>query len=199
MPDPEQLSAQAELTLATRRLMLAAATTDVAAEDLRAASADMDELAARLGTRRRDRVRRASADGPAAVRAAGAGRSWRTFVYNPQAFPLDIFFDGDTAVAHTTANALYEGPPGYLHGGFVAHLIDSVLGTLMQARGRRAVTATLGLRYLSATPLDVPLEVHGRLVSTNGRRSHAEGWIEHAGRRTVEADGLFVDIDQRTP
>lgn len=187
-------AAAADLTLATRRLMLAAATTAFDAEELRAATRTMDILADRLATESRGCILRAPFEGPSTTRATGSVVPWRTFAYNPQAFPLDIHFDHDTAWAHTKANALYEGPPGCVHGGFLAHLLDSILGTLVQAQGLRGVTATLDLRYLEPTPLDVPLELRARIVETTGRRNVAEAWVEHAGARTVEARGLFIDI-----
>lgn len=189
-----ELLAASELTRATRRLMLAAATTALPPEEVSAAVRELDALAERLAVSRRPRALRASAEGPSVTRAAGPDVPWRTFPYNPQAFPLDLHLDGDTAWAHITANALYEGPPGHVHGGFLAHLLDSMLGTLVQSLGRRAVTATLDLRYLAPTPLDVPLELRAAHVETSGRRVVVEGWIEHDGVRTVEARGLFVDL-----
>lgn len=194
----DRLVAAAELTEATRRLMLAAATTDVDPDEARAAAGAMDALAQALSARSRPRALRATFEAPAAVRSEGPDAPWRSFAYNPQAFPLEMFFDGVSSRARTTANALYEGPPGLVHGGFAAHLLDSMLGTLTQSLGLRAVTATLDLRYLAPTPLDVPLDLHARVVETSGRRTRAEGWIEHGGVRTVEARGVFVDVTGRT-
>lgn len=193
---PEELREATELALATRRLMLAAATTAVSAADMRAAGAEMDRLARRLSSVSRGRALRGPLEGPAATRAAGPETSWPIFATNPQAFPLEVHFEDDSAWATTTADALYEGPPGCVHGGFVAHLLDSILGVLVQAQGVRAMTATLELRYLAPTPIEAPLILGSRIVERSGRRVHVEGWIEHQDRRTVEADGLFVDVDR---
>lgn len=182
------------LVAATRELMLAAGTTDVDAATVEAARTALEELTGVLGDRTRDRVVRAPFDGPADARASAGSRPWRLFDFNPMGIPLEITFTGDTARARLVAHALHEGPHDSLHGGFAAHLMDCMLGTLMQARGVRAVTASLDLRYLHRTPLDAPLELFSRIVSTSGRKVVAEGWIEHAGTRTVEAHGLFVDI-----
>lgn len=191
---PEEMHDATELALATRRLMLAAATTAVSAEDMRAATAEMDRLARVLGVSTRGRVLRGALDGPAAARAAGPGTAWPIFATNPQAFPLEVHFDGETARATTTADALYEGPPGCVHGGFSAHLLDSILGVLVQAQGVRGMTATLDLRYLAPTPIEAPLALGSRILESNRRLVRAEGWIEHEGRRTVEAQGVFVDV-----
>ena len=194
----EEFHAAAELSDATRRLMLAVATTAVGTADMRAAVGALDRLGEQLSTRTRGRALRAPFDGPSRTRDQGADASWRVFATNPQVLPLDIHFDGDGATARTTADALYEGPPGIVHGGFLAHLLDTLLGTLVQAKGLRGHTASLELRYRAPTPLDQPLDLHARIVETRGRRTIAEGWIEHDGQRTVEATGTFVDVTRET-
>ncbi|WP_166135872.1 PaaI family thioesterase [Nocardioides ochotonae] len=182
------------LVAATRELMLAVATTDLGVEELRAARAEIEQLSARLGTRTRDRVLRAPLDGPARARSAGPDQPWPIFRFSPQALPLEITFGEGTAHARTVGDALYEGPRDSVHGGYLAHLLDCMLGTMVQAQGLLAVTATLDLRYLRRTPLDVPLDLHARIIERTGRRIHAEGWVEHEGQRTVEATGLFIEI-----
>lgn len=188
--------ASADLVAATRRLMLAAATTDVEPGELRAARQMLDRLADTLGRRTRERVVRAPFEGPEDSRAAGPEHPWTLFAHNPQGIPLTIEFGEDCARARLVANALHEGPHDSLHGGFGAHLMDCMLGTLMQARGKRALTATLDMRYLRRTPLDRPLELSSRIVVVSGRKTIAEGWIECDGVRTVEARGLFVEIER---
>jgi acyl-coenzyme A thioesterase PaaI-like protein len=190
----EEHRAATELAAATRRLMFAAATTAVDVKEVHAAARAMDRLGEQLSVQTRERALRAPFEGPARTRELGPDTAWRVFASNPQALPLDIHFDGDTATARTTANALYEGPIGTVHGGFLAHLLDVMLGTLVQARGLRGLTANLDLRYRAPTPLDVPLDLHARVVETRGRRTVAEGWVEHDGQRTVEARGTFVDV-----
>ena len=49
---------------------------------------------------------------------------------NPMAMPLEFTFDGEKIVAEFTAGALYVGPPGHMHGGVIALLLDQALGTL---------------------------------------------------------------------
>ncbi|MFE6508423.1 PaaI family thioesterase [Nocardioides sp. NPDC057767] len=194
---PEDLVEEvAALAAATRRLMLAAATTDLDADELRAARTRMDVLTDDLGRSRRSRVLRADFHAPARARSAGPDRPLPIFRFNPQALPLSVHFDGDTARARTVPNALYEGPPDAVHGGFLAHLMDCMLGTLVQTTGRRAVTATLDMRYLARTPLDLPVDLGARIVAISGRKIVAESWVEVDEERTVEATGLFVELEE---
>ncbi|WP_235736418.1 PaaI family thioesterase [Nocardioides alcanivorans] len=137
---------------------------------------------------------RAGFDAPGQARADG--EVWHSFANNPLAIPLDMIFEGSSVRASLTANALHEGPPDCLHGGLAAHLMDGLLGTMMQANGYRCRTGTLDIRYLRPTPLDKPLELVGEITSSNGRRHVTRGTISHNGEVTVEAKGLFVEVQK---
>ncbi len=185
-------AASKDLVAVTRELMLAAGTTDIDVESMREATEQLRGLTARLGERRRNRVMRSGFQGPQQARESGV--RWQSFVHHPMAIPLEILFVGDTARATFHPHALHEGPTDSLHGGFSAHLMDSLLGTMMQARGVRALTATLDLRYLRQVPLDQELELFAEVSSVSGRKHIATGWISHDGQRCVEARGLFIEV-----
>ncbi|SEK73288.1 Thioesterase superfamily protein [Blastococcus sp. DSM 46786] len=190
---PERQQASIGLVAAARELMLAAALTDLEAGDLLAAQELVGRATALLGGRTRPRVLRPSFAGPAEAR--DAGEPYPMSVHNPMGLPLVIRFGSPTECRGTvTANALCEGPPESLHGGWSAWLMDCMLGILVQGQGRPAVTGTLAVRYLHRTPLDAPLELGSRIVDRDGRKITVEGWIEHDGQRTVEARGLFVEL-----
>lgn len=191
---PELTEATAALVAATRTLMLAAATTTADIDAIRAASTSITEVADILGARPRSRPLRPALDGPARSRETGGQVPWTQFSHNPMGIPLAIYFGEDDARARLVPNALHEGPPDIMHGGFAAHLLDCMLGTLMQARGVRSVTASLELQYPRPTPLGEPLDLYSRIVDTVGRKTIAEGWIECNGERTVEARGIFVSV-----
>ncbi|MBK9724022.1 MAG: PaaI family thioesterase [Actinomycetales bacterium] len=110
---------------------------------------------------------------------------------NPIAPPLVI--GKDRAAQRTWCDfvlgAAYEGPPGHVHGGVVALVLDQVLGTLPAVIGKPGFTAYLTTTYRRLTPLG-PL--------------HAEAWRSVEGAQgpgrgpprrtttTADAEGLFV-------
>ncbi|KRF21291.1 thioesterase [Nocardioides sp. Soil797] len=188
------LGATSSLVTATRELMLAVATTEASTEELRAARDAIAAVSASLCRSVRPRVQRMDFDLPARIRDRGPQAHWQTYELNPFGIPLRVHFDGDAANAELRANALHEGPPDHVHGGMSAHLMDCMLGGLVQATGTRSVTATLDLRFIARTPLDEPLQLGSRIVERSGRKVWAEGWIEHRGTRCVEAKGLFLSI-----
>ncbi len=91
-----------------------------------------------------------------------------------------------------TFGAPYEGPPGAVHGGFVALAFDELLGMVSALSGEGGLTGKLTIRYRALTPLYEPLRLTGWVDRREGRRMTARGTI-HAGERlTAEAEGLFV-------
>ncbi len=97
-------------------------------------------------------------------------------------------------VGHGTYRAAYQGPPGYVHGGWVALTFDEFLGMANIASGHPAMTATLKVRYLRPTPLHQRVDLVGWTERVEGRRIVAKGTMTVAGEITAEAEGLFVTI-----
>jgi len=184
------LQATLDLVSATRRLMAHAATSAAGPDQLRRAREAIDAVVADLGTPN-PRMHRVTLDEGAAERVR-AGEVWRMFPHNPMAYPLQIAIDGRRAHAELVPGALLEGPPDYVHGGFSAHLLDALLGTLVQVAVRPAYTAQLDLTFRRPTLLDVPTTVEGVIDEVDGRKIRATGWICHHGERTMEARGLFA-------
>ncbi|HET8993774.1 MULTISPECIES: PaaI family thioesterase [unclassified Rhodococcus (in: high G+C Gram-positive bacteria)] len=88
----------------------------------------------------------------------------------------------------------YQGPPGHVHGGVAALLIDHTLGVANAWAGRSGATAQLNVRYHRPTPLFEPLTVRGRLVEENGRKINTVGEIATAdGTVCVSVEALFID------
>lgn len=186
-----ELRAAHGLVTTTRRLMRAVATTDVAVDDMEAAERALASVAESLEQRRGRRHRRIPFDSAGIARVQD-GQPWEHFSFNPLGIPLVMYLHGTRARATLDLDALHEGPPELLHGGFSAGLMDALLGSLVQAQGVRSVTAKLELRFRRAVPLDTKVVLGGEVVESEGRKTWAEGWIEHDGARAVEARGLFV-------
>ena len=114
---------------------------------------------------------------------------------NAIAPPLVLEGRGDGTVCGTvTLTMAYQGPPGHVHGGVSALLLDHVLGVANAWYGRSGMTAQLSTRYHRPTPLFEPLTISGSVASVDGRKIHAEGDIRTAdGQVCVSVEGLFID------
>lgn len=194
-PDASEAT-YAELTSSVRRLIDRTIRSEVDAEVIVAATATIDAVA--------DTLSRDLAPGSYGVRrgADGSPRAWGNVVIgvrNPLAPRLIVHHDADGLVwADVTLGAAYEGPPGHVHGGMCALLLDHVLGTTAHEPGQPAVTGTLTVRYEAGTPLG-PLRVEARIDRVEGRKIFAVGHIATTAGVTVRADGVFFAARRSRP
>jgi uncharacterized protein (TIGR00369 family) len=187
--DPALLTARAALAARTRELVEAVVLSEAAIAELDAAAAEIANLAARLGLRRR----------PGPIRpAAGAAFGRRphspvTGEANPVAPPIKITTTAEgTARAEFILGPVYQGPPGAVHGGICAAILDSLLGSAAAAGGRPGMTARLTLSYLRPTPLGVPLVAQAWIRGVERRTTIVYGQIlNDSGELTVEVTGEF--------
>lgn len=102
--------------------------------------------------------------------------------------------DGRDALAFdVTLSEVVEGPPGAVHGGYVAGLFDELLGAVQgRADGGGGVTGRLQVRYRRPVPLRRPVRFEGWLVSARGRRLQAAGRCLVDEAVHAEAQALFV-------
>jgi uncharacterized protein (TIGR00369 family) len=197
-PDDERerrRSAVGELGAALRDLADAAVRTEVGEEELAAATAAARELTRALGARSRELLQVAAVDDP------DAGERWYSPVYGPGSpiappLELDPATPG-TAIGRVTVRKPHEGPPGLVHGGVTATLLDHVLARAVRSAGHGGLTAQLTVRFRRPVRLGTPLVVSGELVSVEGRRATGTARVTTETEPDVvlaEADGLFVAL-----
>ena len=112
---------------------------------------------------------------------------------NPLAPPLHIEEEDQwCVVGRVTYGAAYEGPPGCVHGGYVAAAFDEVLGFVQGLSGEPGFTGTLTVRYRRPTPLHTELRLLGEIARVEGRKIFAEGRLYAGETLCAEAEGLFI-------
>lgn len=94
-------------------------------------------------------------------------------------------------VADFHLGAAYEGPPGHVHGGVSALILDHLLGEAASPDRKPRFTGSITVRYLRATPLG-PLRVEAVRTRTEGVKTYCTGHIADAEGVTVEAEGVFI-------
>ena len=115
-------------------------------------------------------------------------------IANPLAPPMSIREEGGVIVAEVEFGQAYEGPPGCVHGGYVAAAFDELLGATQSLSGAPGMTGTLTVRYESPTPLMTPLRMEGRLVGVERRKIFTEGTFFDGDRVTATAKGIFISM-----
>ncbi|WP_410673849.1 PaaI family thioesterase [Amycolatopsis sp. cmx-4-68] len=112
---------------------------------------------------------------------------------NPLAPPLSWTHVGPAEVrADVLLGAAHEGPPGRVHGGWVAAVLDHVLGRATAAAGYPGMTASLTIEYHRGTPYAVPLTAEGRLDHRDGRKLHATGVLKAGDVVCASAKAILV-------
>jgi len=114
---------------------------------------------------------------------------------NPLAPPLTVGRKDDRH-AHATGvfGSAYEGPPGSVHGGFVAAAFDEVLGYVQSLSGFPGMTGTLKVIYRSPTPLHTPLLFEAKLERVEGRKIFTSARLEANGVLCAEAEAIFISF-----
>jgi uncharacterized protein (TIGR00369 family) len=184
-----------DLGSALRDLVDAAVRTEVPLPELAEAAGLARELAARLRGETRTLHEIASVDDPE------TGERWYSPVYgpgNPVAPPLVVTAAADgRATGRVVLGKPHEGPPGLVHGGVVATLLDHVLARAVRAAGRGGLTATLTVTYRRPVQLGVALIATAEMGATDGRRTTARARLvaeDDPDTTLAEAEGLFVAL-----
>jgi acyl-coenzyme A thioesterase PaaI-like protein len=185
------------LAQAVRHLIDAALTAeDASAEDLAGAADRTERVAA-------DLHRRHDIGGqPTGVRRRAETshddylpRSPLVGEISPLAPPIDYEYHDGRLTGRGVFHAAYEGPPGYVHGGWIALAFDEMLGMANIASGHPGMTGRLSVRYRRPTPLHRPVVFEAWTEQVDGRRIVTRGTLSVDGAVTAEGEGLFVVID----
>jgi hypothetical protein len=179
------------LTDDVRELIRLALSTDADAESIDAA-----RMAIRTAN---DVLRSRQPDESQVVRYSVGGRPvvWSNAVIglrNAIAPPLTIHHDDDATRCWSefTLNSAYEGPPGLVHGGVCALVLDHVLGEAASAGLTKPLfTGTLTVRFVRGTPLG-RLRADAAVERTEGVKSFVSGHLSDGEGITVEAEGIFI-------
>jgi acyl-coenzyme A thioesterase PaaI-like protein len=189
---------------ATRSLIAALRTADAPVDVLERVAALVDEATDLLASHQVEGM-----PGQTALRTLLAGAEQfatadpgRFFPYSPVVGPLNAIappltfaFDGERLRGTGALGAPFVGPPGTVHGGVVAMVLDELLGAVNACLGLGAFTGTLTIRYERPTPIATELELESWVERTEGRKVFTVGTIRADGEVTARADGVFIRVD----
>jgi uncharacterized protein (TIGR00369 family) len=122
---------------------------------------------------------------------------------NPQG--LHLVFTTDTSAPESPTSTAsfqldrhHEGPPGHIHGGIVAALLDEAMSKLNRPLNVLAMTRHMEIDYLKPVPLHQPLVLVSRHLRREGRKLFHEAEIQNSEAATLaRARGLFIVIDEK--
>ena len=128
---------------------------------------------------------------------------------NEHGLQIKSHWDGDNSVAIFHPKPYHMAIPGYVYGGLIASLMDCHgTGTAAAAAYRREgremdteppfryVTASLQVDYLKPTPIDVALEIRGKVKEIKGRKVVVETSVVANGEITARGEVVAVQMPE---
>ena len=86
-----------------------------------------------------------------------------------------------------------QGPPGHVHGGAMAAVLDEAMGGACWMNGHRTVAAKISVSFLEMLKLETETTVEAWIERVDGRKIYLRATlIDLAARRVAESDGLFI-------
>lgn len=189
---PERL-AHRRLAAAVRHLVAETVATGADAATLDAAADTVEGLAALFANQPRGALHPFDPD-PAVPHDLYVWSEWSPVfgTSHPLAPPIALHDAGGYVVGEVTYGSQFEGPPGGVHGGFIAAAFDDLLGATQTLSGLAGYTGTLIVRYRSPAPLGRPLRYEGRLLPRDGRKVTCRGTLHHGDTLCAEGEAIFV-------
>jgi acyl-coenzyme A thioesterase PaaI-like protein len=90
----------------------------------------------------------------------------------------------------------FEGPPGHVHGGWVAGVLDHLMGMTHVRTGYPGMTGGLSVRYLKPTPLNQVIEVSAEATELDAKRTEVKAAMRFGDTTTATAEAIFVRVDR---
>ncbi len=84
------------------------------------------------------------------------------------------------------------GPPGSVHGGHVAAVLDELLGCAGVVSGHGGFTGTLTIRYHTTTPINTDLRLRSWVDRIDGRKMTIAGEMHAGDTLCASAEGIFI-------
>jgi acyl-coenzyme A thioesterase PaaI-like protein len=112
--------------------------------------------------------------------------------HHPLRPELRIAHEDGVTHGTVTFGVTFEGPPGCVHGGFVAHFFDQILGEHNLRAHIPAMTGTLSVRFRKGTPILRELSFDVRHERRGERKVITSGRLHAGGEVFSEAEGTFV-------
>jgi acyl-coenzyme A thioesterase PaaI-like protein len=128
---------------------------------------------------------------------------------NREGLQIKSYWEGDESICRFTPLPHHTAMAGYVNGGIIASVIDchgtgTAAAAAYRAAGRdmgtepdlRFVTASLHVDYLRPTPIDVPMELRGKVKEIRGRRVIVSVTMSSKGQICATGEVVAMQIPE---
>ena len=138
--------------------------------------------------------------------ASNSARDWQKAdcfgcgLENPHSLGANFTFDeasGEVKLKHHF-KGFEIGPPGHVHGGVLASLLDEAQGALCQHLGHHVMTDQLTMKYRKAVPITSQVSIRCWVTAVRKRRIYTRGTISSAaGELMVASSASWYLLPER--
>ena len=120
---------------------------------------------------------------------------------NPQGLHLHFVIHGSDPNAISASATIqltcdFEGPPGYIHGGIIATMLDEAMSKLNKPLDLVAMTRHMEVDYLRPVRVGDTLTIVSKHIRREGRKIfHTAEITGSEGKVLAQGEALFVVID----
>lgn len=86
------------------------------------------------------------------------------------------------------------GPPGHVHGGCQAAVLDEMMGSTAWHSGFKVVAGTIEIQFLDMIPLLHSYSVRGQILRVEGRKVFVEASIYIDDKIYAKSKGVFIQL-----
>ena len=128
---------------------------------------------------------------------------------NEHGLKVKSYWDGEETVATFLPSPHHMAVPGYVYGGLLASIIDchgtaTAAAAMYRAEQRdmdteppiRFLTASLHVDYRRPTPINIPLEIRGKVKEIKGRKVVVSATVSADGKICVRGEVVAVQVPQ---
>ena len=190
--------ARRQLALAARQLNESLISADIPPEQALELSDELSRLAASLSVLPQvsglmDMVGRRPQDGIDTIMGEFVAMAGRSHPCSPD---LTWHAEAHQIRGTVTFSQAFEGPPGHVHGGWVAGILDHLMGMTHVHMGQPGMTSGLTVRYLKPTPLRQIIAISAVAEELDERRTQVNAEMRCGETITATATAIFVRVDR---
>jgi acyl-coenzyme A thioesterase PaaI-like protein len=91
------------------------------------------------------------------------------------------------------------GPPGHVHGGAMAAVLDEAMGAVCWMNDLQTVAASITISFVEMLPLETETVIEAIIDRIDGRKIHLHSRLkDESGKLIAEGTGLFIVLRQET-
>ncbi|OFW44861.1 MAG: hypothetical protein A3J29_06740 [Acidobacteria bacterium RIFCSPLOWO2_12_FULL_67_14b] len=105
--------------------------------------------------------------------------------------------DAGTLYARAWFGPRALGPPGHVHGGAMAAVLDECMGAVSWMNGHFSVAAQISISFVGLLPIGTDTTVEAWIEKVEGRKVYARAHMKDpSGLVVTEGQGLFVILKE---